>query len=142
MKQFVTNILIKHRETLAYLVAGSLTVLLNITSYIVFLYLLGGREPDMIHIMTANTIAFFIAVTFAYFANTLFVFRQSLSWSTLLQFFSMRIGTLVADNGGMWLLLMFMSSDILAKVIVNAVLIVLNYIIIKFVIFKERVNDK
>jgi putative flippase GtrA len=139
MRLFIKNLIKQHRETIAYLIVGSITVFLNIVSYVVFVYILGGRDPDMTQIMIANTIAFFIAVIFAYFANTLIVFRQNISWSTAWQFFTMRIGTLLADNGGMWLLLLFLDSDIIAKVVISIVLIVANYLISKFIIFRRKV---
>ena len=60
-------------EFISYLVVGVLTTLVN--------YVFTWISKDLIgmHIVPANTIAFIISVTFAYFANKIFVF-DSPSW--------------------------------------------------------------
>ena len=49
----------------------------------------------------------------------------------------MRIGTLIIDDGGMWLLLQNGVNDLAAKIVVNAVIIVINYLASKLLIFKK-----
>jgi putative flippase GtrA len=120
----------RHRETIAYLFTGGTTVLVNIAAY--RLCLLGLSD------IPANTAAFFLAVMYAYFANCLSVFRQPLSWRNFRQFWGMRIGTLLIDDGGMWLLLRAGCPGMTAKVLVNTVVIILNYIFSKLFIFKGK----
>jgi putative flippase GtrA len=120
----------QHRETIAYLFTGAATVLVNIAVYRLCLFGLAD--------IPANTIAFFVAVMFAYFTNCLFVFRQPLTWKSFRQFWAMRIGTLLIDDGGMWLLLRAGWSGMAAKIAVNVVVIVLNYIFSKLFIFKGK----
>ena len=117
-------------ETLRYLIFGMLTVAVNISAYhfltIVF-------AP-----LVANTIAFFIAVLFAYWTNSTFVFQTGCSWRSFSQFMLMRIGTLLIDNGGMWLMLSAGWNDLFAKCVVNVVIIVINYLVSKLLIFRKR----
>ena len=117
------------KETIAYLICGILTVIVNILAYKLLKLVMGD--------IAANTLAFFIAVLFAYWTNSTFVFKSGHTWRNFSQFMAMRIGTLVIDDGGMWLLLLFSVNDILAKCIVNAVIIVINYLASKLVIFKK-----
>lgn len=117
-------------ETLRYLFFGVLTVAVNVLSYRLLRLAWGTME--------ANTAAFFIAVLFAYFTNSWFVFRVPLSWKCFGQFFSMRIGTVVIDNGGMFLLIRWGWDELLAKCVVNAVIIALNYLVSKLFIFRKK----
>jgi putative flippase GtrA len=126
----LTPILAHYRETVAYLVFGALTVVVNLAAYRWSLLAMSD--------MPANTVAFFIAVFFAYLTNCLFVFRQKLSWKSLGQFLGARIGALLIDDGGMWLLLSLGCDRTLGKLVVNAVIIALNYVLSKFFIFNDR----
>lgn len=117
-------------DTLRYLIFGVLTVTVNTASYCV-LSLLMDTLP-------ANTLAFFIAVFFAYYTNTRFVFRTQFTKKNFLQFMSMRIGTIFLDDGGMFLFLAWGWNDLLAKFVVNVVIIVLNYLFSKLFIFRKR----
>ncbi len=117
-------------ETFRYLVCGALTVAVNIVSYKLLVLIWTS--------LTANTAAFFIAVVFAYWTNGTFVFRSPLGPKSFAQFMGMRLGTLAVDDGGMWALLALGVDDLLAKCVVNAVIIVINYLASKLIIFKKR----
>jgi putative flippase GtrA len=126
----VTHIINKHRETVDYLFFGMLTVAFNT---IVFLLL------DLVFDeLVANTFAFLLSVVFAYCTNTLFVFHQKIGLKTFVQFFGMRIGTIFIDNGGLWLLLSINCDKVIAKCVVNVIIIILNYIFSKFFIYKKE----
>lgn len=116
-------------ETIAYLICGVLTVAVNVAAY-KLLRLQWGKLP-------ANTIAFFVAVLFAYWTNSTFVFRARCTWKNFLQFMGMRIGTLLIDNGGMYLLLLWGIDELLAKCAVNGIIIIINYLASKLVIFRK-----
>lgn len=120
-------------ETFRYLVFGILTVTVNIASYrIMSLWM----NPIL-----ANTLAFFIAVFFAYYTNTRFVFQVNFTKKNFLQFMAMRIGTIFLDDGGMLLLLAWGWNDLFAKCVVNAVIIVLNYLFSKLLIFRKKKEE-
>lgn len=130
MKSFIYDLLKKYRETMAYLFFGFLTVIVNT----VLFFCLDIYLDEII----ANTMAFLLSVLFAYWTNTVFVFRHKLTWKTFKQFFLMRIGTIIIDNGGLWLLLQLDMNKILSKTIVNIIIIVINYIFSKFFIYKKK----
>ena len=117
-------------ETLRYLIFGVLTVIVNTVSFKLLNLLMGD--------IAANTVAFFIAVLFAYWTNSQFVFRTGMAWKSFGEFMAMRICTLPIDDGGMWMLLRLGVNDLVAKVFVNAVIIVLNYLASKLFIFKKK----
>ena len=117
-------------ETFRYLVFGMLTVSVNTVSY---------KLLDLVmESLPANTLAFFIAVLFAYWTNSWFVFRTGSNWKSFAEFMAMRLCTLPIDDGGMWLLLHLGVDDLLAKCVVNAVIIVLNYLFSKLIIFRKK----
>ena len=124
------KLLKKYAELIRYGFWGVMTVIVNAAVYMGFSFF--GMDD-----IWANTIAFFLAVQFAYLTNTYFVFRQPFTRKNFLQFWGMRIGTILIDNGGMWLLLSFSWNNLLAKCMVNAVVILLNYLFSKFIIFKK-----
>ncbi len=117
------------KETFRYLVFGVLTVAVNITAYHLLVWELSA--------LAANTLAFFIAVLFAYWTNSQFVFCVPCTKENFLQFMGMRIGTLFIDDGGMLLLLRFGWNSLLAKCFVNGIIIVLNYVFSKLFIFRK-----
>lgn len=117
-------------ETFRYLFFGGLTVAANIGAYQALTLALDA--------MVANTAAFFIAVLFAYWTNSAFVFRTPCTWKNFSQFMGMRIGTLVIDNGGMYLLLALGVNGLAAKCTVNAVIIIINYVVSKLIIFRGK----
>ena len=118
-------------ETFRYLVFGVLTVVVNTVSYKLLKLVIPGD-------IVANTLAFFIAVLFAYWTNSQFVFQTGSSWKSFVEFMAMRICTLPIDDGGMWLLLKLGVNDLLAKTMVNVIIIVLNYLASKLFIFKKK----
>ena len=120
----------KYVELIRYGFWGVMTVIVNTAVYMGFSFF--GMDD-----LWANTVAFFVAVQFAYITNTHFVFRQPFTRKNFLQFWGMRIGTILIDNGGMWLLLSLDWNNLLAKCVVNAVVIILNYVFSKFIIFKK-----
>ena len=125
--------LIKHEvfwETFRYLLCGISTVLVNIISY----ELLSLRWGTLL----SNTLAFFIAVFYAYWTNSMFVFRVPCTWKSFWEFIGMRIGTLLIDNGGMVLMVAWGIDDLVAKCVVNVIIIGINYIFSKLFIFKKK----
>lgn len=125
LKQFLA----KYRELIAYAFFGVTTVIVNTACF----WLLERFMPEL----WANTIAFFVAVQYAYMTNTKFVFQKKFTKENFLKFWGMRIGTLLIDDGGMWLLLRLSVNDIVAKCLVNGVVIVINYICSKFFVFRK-----
>ena len=123
----------KYGELIRYGFFGVLTVVVNTAIYWALAPLMGD--------MWANTAAFFLAVQFAYMTNTKFVFRDRYTRENFLKFWSMRIGTIFLDNGGMWALLALGVHPLFSKCVVNVVVIAVNYICSKFFIFNREKQE-
>lgn len=134
MKDKIILLLRQYREIIAYLIFGVLTTLVNIVVYFVANNLLS------INYLISNFLAWFISVLFAYITNRAYVFESTSSQfiKEAIKFFGSRLTTGLIDMGLMWLLVSFTPiDDILIKILVNIIVIVLNYIFSKLFVFKE-----
>ena len=125
------NLWSKYRELIAYLFFGILTVVVNTAAFQIL-------SETAMGILWGNTVAFFIAVAFAYWTNTKFVFRTNFTWSNCFQFWGMRIGTLVIDNVGIVFLVGIGVDKLISKVLINVIIIVINYICSKLFVYKKQ----
>lgn len=116
-------------ESRRYIVAGVVTIVVNI---IMFQCLI----PFFQYII-ANTISFLITVMVAYTLNCIFVFRIQFSVKSFLLFFCLRIGTFFVDSGVIIFLIEKSVSPLISKCISNILVVVLNYILSKLLIFKN-----
>lgn len=123
------------KETVSYTFFGVLTVIVNT---VVFLML----DHYGYSLLISNTIAFIVAVQFSYMTNTKFVFHVKYTIKNLKQFWLMRIGTIFVDNIGMYVLLFISTDKIIAKCIVNIIIIGINYLCSKFIIFRHAKMDQ
>ena len=132
------NIYRRHREQIDYLFWGVMTTVVNFAVYFVCTRALN------IHHLASNAAAWVVSVAFAYFVNKIFVFRAK-DWTGKVvlreaaQFTSGRIASGVME---MVLLLVFVDwlglPDAIIKVISNVLVIIVNYIISKFLVFKRK----
>jgi putative flippase GtrA len=131
-----------NRETISYLIFGVLTTIINIVVFWL-------AEKELLLFMSktgaalvGNIIAWVIAVAFAFVTNKLFVFEsKSMQPAVLLKelvnFIIARLLSLAFDEGFMYVAIMFMPS-VIAKIISNVFVVVINYVLSKFFIFKKR----
>ena len=125
-----------NRETITYAVAGVMTTIVNFTSY-EGLFRLG--VPNL----TANALAWFIAVTFAYIVNKINVFRSRSTGmkdeaSKITKFFGARVITLLVEQSGMFIFTELMNFPrLLVKACLAVIVIVLNYLFSKLYIFNQ-----
>lgn len=126
----------KYREVLLYLFFGGCTTLVNIVSF--FLLRLFNLS-----LYPSNVLAWLLAVLFAYLTNKLFVFESKGKskkevTKECLSFFGFRLLSLVFDMGIMYLLINILSwNELLAKVLSNIFVIIVNYLFSKLFIFKK-----
>lgn len=99
----------------------------------------GGSEY-----LDANLIAWIAGVVFAFVTNKLFVF-ESKSWKPSVAgkeftgFISARIFSLVVEMLGMFVMVTLLTwNELVAKLIVGVVVIIINYIFSKLLIFKKK----
>lgn len=131
----------KHKEGMRYLIFGALTTILNIIAYAVLYYLF--------HISNAvsNILAWIIGATFAYITNKLYVFNSKVNTKTellkeIVYFYGCRLLTLVVDEGIMIVTVdKFCWNGILMKIIANIIVIILNFIFSKILIFKNNQKE-
>lgn len=128
----------KHKEILMYLFFGGLTFVVSILSYAFFNITLSMNE------LIANVVSWIIAVTFAFVTNRIWVFdaptnTMSEFMKQMLSFFGGRVVTLVIEE---IILLVFITvlhfASMPVKVVAQIVVIALNYIISKLLIFKKE----
>lgn len=127
----LNRVFYKYKELILYGFFGVLTFIVNIISFKSLLIL---NTP----LLYANTVAFFIAVLFAYYTNTKYVFNDKFTKKNFISFMSMRIGTLFIDNIGLYYLVSISVDELIAKSIINIIIILINYICSKFIIFKKK----
>ncbi|MBP1755535.1 MAG: putative rane protein [Firmicutes bacterium] len=126
-----------NRETIAYIIAGVLTTIVNFISY-EGLYRLG--IPNL----TANAIAWVIAVTFAYIVNKKQVFLSKSETVTeeatkLSKFFGARLITLVVEQIGMFVFIDVLGFyRLLVKAAIAVIVIILNYLFSKIFVFNQK----
>ena len=127
-----------NEETVSYLVFGALTTVVNILAF--------WALCDALHMneMVANVIAWVVSVLFAYVTNRLFVFESTASGARAMVremalFFAARALSLGIDEGGMLLLRVVLQWDkMVAKVLVNVLVIIFNYFASKLLIFRSE----
>lgn len=137
------NLYKSRRETVNYLFFGVLTTLVNWIAFALAVTL------AKLSITAGNTIAWIVAVAFAYVTNKLWVF-ESLSWgfSQVLReacsFIGARLATGALEIFGVPLLIaaglsypLFGVPGFAAKAIVSVVVIVLNYVFSKLWVFRR-----
>lgn len=128
----------KYKGIFFYLVFGVLTTVVNIVTYHLCYEVWG--VPNV----PSNIIAWVLAVAFAYITNKLWVFdSKSFAPDILLpelwKFVSCRLATGVMDLAIMWVGVdLLQGPATILKIGSNVLVVVLNYVFSKLVIFKKQ----
>lgn len=143
----------KHREIIVYFIFGVLTTAVNLITFYILEALFGTADSYLYN----NLIAWVVGVVFAYITNKLIVF-ESKSWKLKLvlreasEFVGARVFSLAVEEAGLWLLIDLLkwgsfseslfgfqiTGGLIAKVILAVIVVILNYIFSKFIIFKKN----
>ncbi len=134
----LNNMISKYKFIILYGIFGVLTTVINIAAYGVLYEILNISN------IVSTIISWIIAVVFAFVTNKIWVFESKcfdnkLLLSELKKFFGCRIATGILDLG-----IMFIGVDVLGgpalilKTISNLLVIVLNYVMSKFIVFGEK----
>ena len=119
-------------EVMRYLVIGVLTTVVSIASYALL------TEALAVHYLLANLLSWVAAVVFAYFTNRSFVFRSEGGGKQFLLFAASRLLTLGLEYGGLLLLVEKLAvHEVVAKVVMQAVVIIANYVLSKWAVFRK-----
>lgn len=130
----------KYKDTIPYLFFGVCTTFVNVIVYWICAYLMA------LNVMTSTIIAWITAVLFAYLTNRKWVFRSEAKTTKdiakeIISFFGCRLATGVFDWLCMFVFVTRMGwNDVFIKFISNVIVIVLNYVASKFLIFKKKNN--
>lgn len=138
MTNLVRNLWGKYRNIISYLFFGGLTTLVNFLVYFPCYNWLNVSAA------VSNIAAWVVAVVFAYLTNKPFVF-QSNDWSRetvipeFLKFVGCRIGSGILETAVIWIAVDLMQwNGNLIKLIVSVLVVVLNYIGSKFLVFNKQ----
>ena len=117
----------KHKEVLMYLFFGGLTFFLNIALYA---WLDKGLGMNA---LIANVICWVVCVLFQYFTNRTWVFDGQVA-----SFFGGRLFTLIVEEAILAVFITWLGFNSMAvKLVAQVVVIVLNYVISKLIVFKK-----
>lgn len=146
MNDKISNLIKKflNKETISYLIFGVLTTIINIV-----VFWLAERELAFIMSedaasLVGNVIAWVISVAFAFVTNKLFVFEsKSMAFKVVMAeltgFVIARLLSLAFDEGFMFVAIVLLGmNSLLAKIISNVFVVIINYVLSKFFIFKNK----
>lgn len=133
----IRNLIHKYWDVLSYLFFGGLTTVVNFIVYFPCYEWLG------ISAAISNAIAWVVAVAFAYLTNKPFVFRSH-DWSLatvvpeLTKFVGCRIGSGLLETVIIFVTVDYLGwNGIIWKVITSVVVVILNYVASKLLVFKK-----
>ena len=138
MKNKVCELVKKYDEVIKYLIIGVLTTVVSFVTYWLF-----SRGLN-INYKVSTILSWIVTVTFAFLANKIIVFRSKTSGKKdllleIINFFKYRILSLLVD---FLLMVVFVEvvniNDLIAKIIVQFVIVVINYVFSKFLIIRRK----
>lgn len=148
----IKTLFIKYKELITYVIFGVITTLVNFFAFWIFTKIFG---EDLY--LVNNAIAWVVGVVFAYITNKLFVF-ESKSWDLkvitkeITGFLGARIFSFLVEEGGMFLFVSVLglgensltllgftiTGQFIVKILLAVIVVILNYIFSKFIIFKRQ----
>lgn len=135
--QKIKELIKKYEELIKYFIIGVITTIIN---YAIFAVLSSVINIDM-HV--SNIIAWIVSVIFAYFANKLFVFESksfelNVIGKEMLSFGAARVFSLLLEELILYIFVNLLNmNQLIIKLIANVVVMIVNYILSKFIIFKN-----
>ena len=157
----IKQLFIKYKEIVMYIIFGVATTLVRWVTQWIFSGLFASILPkkelhfwflhyDSTSVFVATLLSWITAVLFAFVTNKLWVF-ESKSWKPSVavrefwQFFLSRAITGVIEIGGIYLLvgvgvdqLVIPKETMDATILVSGVILVLNYVFSKLIVFKDK----
>ncbi len=127
----------KHREIILYVIFGGLTTVIN---YAIFVILLLFN----VDIITTNIVSWIGAVLFAYLTNRSMVFNSQAKdkkavLKEVLAFYGARVFSFIIETILLYVFVkLLFINEYISKLILQVVVIVLNYIFSKFFVFKKK----
>lgn len=131
-----------YNETMRYLFIGGCTTLVNLITFAVFCDVL-----DM-NVTLGNVLSIILAILFAYVSNKIFVFSSKTEglkdmFSELCRFVGGRLSTMAIEVGGVYLIYNMMGYPKMAAKLITQILVIIgNYFISKFFVFRNRDGEQ
>lgn len=136
----IKTLYIKYKELINYVIFGILTTLVNYIVYFLCLDLLSWNY------LVVNVLAWILSVLFAYVTNRIWVFESKAEgWhicKEIVLFFASRLTSLGAET-----LLLFLMVDTahldntVSKIVAGIVVIIINYILSKLIVFRKKKKE-
>ena len=135
----IKGLYLEYKEIINYLIFGGLSTVVNFASYFIAARLI------KIDKVASSAISWFWAVLFAYITNRLFVFDNKSNTKKgilkeIISFFAFRVLSGILCDVGTFALMVkvFNINDIISKIVTQIMVIIVNYIFSKFIIFKKQ----
>lgn len=132
-----------YKEVINYLIFGVLAMIVNFVSYYIFAKMLNLDE------VISSGLSWFCSVLFAYITNKLFVFESKTQTLQaflieMMSFFLARIVSGALCDVGTFALMVkvFHINDIFSKVVTQVMVVVVNYLFSKLIIFRKKKETK
>ena len=128
-------------QMVRYVFFGGLTTLVNFVCFNLFVYVFKWE------LNISNAIAIILSILFAYVVNAKCVFDSQAKGiksrcMEMLKFFGARGVTFVLEMIAVPALVYFGSAEWLAKIIANVIVLILNFVFSKLLVFTKPKNDK
>jgi putative flippase GtrA len=133
----IKELIQKYEDVIPYLFFGVCTTVVNVVVYWICAHLLAFNT------MISTVIAWILAVLFAYVTNRKWVFKSTAYLKSeiakeIVSFFSCRLATGIVDWLCMYIFVELLNfNDVFIKVVANILVIILNYVASKLIIFKK-----
>lgn len=138
----IKELYFKHKEIINYLVFGVLATVVNFVSYFISAKVIGIDE------VISSGISWFCSVLFAYITNKIFVFESKTKgikafFKEISSFFLARIISGILCDVGTFAIMVkvFNINDIISKFVTQVMVVIMNYILSKLVVFKKKKSD-
>ena len=136
----IKKIYLKYKEIVNYLIFGVLTTAVSLLTYYLLVFtILNPNNP--LELQIANIISWITCVTFAYITNRIYVFNSKNKniIKEIIKFYSSRLTTLFLDMTIMFIFVTKLElNDKIIKIIIQILIIILNYILSKVLVFKNK----
>jgi putative flippase GtrA len=138
MKKRLENLMKERRQLALYGIFGVLTTVVNYAVYAGVYYAFGFRATTI-----PNIIAWVIAVLFAYITNRKWVFESKSTGlkacaAEIMKFIASRLFSLLVETALLYLLVDYLGySNMIVKILLNILVIIINYLLSKFWIFAK-----
>lgn len=120
------------KEVIRYLIFGVLTTIISLVTFYISIEFLNFST------ILSNIVSWILSVLFAYITNKKYVFESDES-SRILPFFYSRGGTLIFEVLTMYILVdLFLFKATVIKLILQIVVVILNYMISKLYVFNKK----